>query len=267
MNIKDQRPAVFTKTACNIWTDPYIQKQMLTEHLNPTSDGATRRQESVLKITDFILAHAKPGGSLLDLGCGPGIYTSLFHQKGFQVTGIDFNKASIEYATRKHTYINYICGDYIRNYPNGSFDTVILIYCDMGTHSDNDRDILLKNIHQSLHEDGVLIFDVFTEELIKDKTESRNWEYASEGGFWNNEPYLLLSQTFHYPIEKAFAYQYNLLTRNDNKHFIVWDRYYTQKEITEVLKRAGFSKVTIHTDILEGNNFTSSNEMFIVAEK
>lgn len=267
MIIQDHKPEAFTKTACNIWTDLYIQQQMLTEHLNPVSDGATRRRESVLKITDFILTHAKPGGSLLDLGCGPGVYTSLFHEKGFQVTGIDFNKASVEYAIQEHADIRYLCGDYIQNYPKGSFDTAIMIYCDMGTHSDNDRDVLLKNIYQSLNEDGVFIFDVFTEDLVKDKTETRNWEYAPDGGFWSDESYLLLSQTFHYPKEKAFAYQYNLLTRNDNKHFIVWDRYYNQQEITEVVKRAGFSKVTLYTDILGDNNFTSSSEMFIVAQK
>lgn len=267
MIIQDQRPTVFTKTTCNIWTDPYIQQQMLTEHLNPETDGATRRKESVLKIADFILTYAQSGSHLLDLGCGPGVYTSLFHHKGFEVTGIDFNKASIEYAIRENKDIRYLCGDYIKNYPKGTFDTVIMIYCDMGTHSDNDRDILLKNIYNSLHENGTFIFDVFTKGLINDRKESPNWEYSPNGGFWSDKPYLLLSQTFHYPIEKAFAYQYNLLTQNDSKHFIVWDRYYTQEEITEVVKRAGFSEVTIHTDILDDNNFTSSSEMFIVAKK
>jgi len=142
-----------------------------------------------------------------------------------------------------------------------------MIYCDLGTHSDCDRYILLNNIHHSLNDGGVFIFDVFTEELVKDKLEEKGWDYAPQGGLWNQNEYLLLSQTFHYSENKAFSYQYNLLTKDETKQFIVWDRYYTEEEITLVLQNIGFRKVTIHKNILDGNDFTSGSEMFIVAEK
>jgi len=83
MTIADRKPVLFEKTDSNIWTDPYIQQQMLKEHLNPISDGASRKQESILKIADFILKQSKPKSRLLDLGCGPGLYTSLFKDKGY----------------------------------------------------------------------------------------------------------------------------------------------------------------------------------------
>lgn len=267
MNIKDKKPALFEMTDSNIWTDPYIQQQMLKEHLNPASDAASRRQESILKITDFILNYSKMGSRLLDLGCGPGLYTSFFKDKGFDVTGVDFNKASIEYATKKRKDIRYIYGDYICGYPEGKNDIVIIIYCDLGTHSDSNRDKLLKNIYNSLDDNGIFIFDVFTEELVKDKQEDKRWDYASIGGFWSKDEYLLLSQTFHYPENKAFAYQYNLLTKEESKHFIVWERYYSEKEITTILQNTGFRKVSVYKNILNSNNFTSGSEMFVVAEK
>ena len=62
-----------------------------------------------------------------------------------------------------------------------------------------------------LTDGGILIFDVFSEGIIDDRQESRDWEYAPCGGFWNESEYLLLSQTFHYPENKVFAYQYNLI--------------------------------------------------------
>lgn len=266
-NIVSKKPELFEKTTCNIWTDPYIRQQMLTEHLNPKSDGASRKSESIKKITDFIIANSKPGGRLLDLGCGPGLYTSTFADKGYTITGIDFNETSIEYAEKQRNDIHYITGDYIKDYPQGKFDIVIIIYCDLGTHSDIERDILLHNIYNSLNEGGVFIFDVFTEALIKDKHESKSWEYTPNGGFWDENKYLILSETFHYPKNKAFAYQYNLLTEKENKHFIVWDRYYNEDEICKILKDTGFHKATIHKDILDNNNFTSESEMFIVAQK
>lgn len=113
MRIIDKKPALFEKSNHNIWTEPYIQQQILKQHLDLQSDGASRKQESILKIVNFILKHSKPESHLLDLGCGPGLYTSLFASKDYIVTGIDFNKASIEYAMGKRDRIKYILNDYI----------------------------------------------------------------------------------------------------------------------------------------------------------
>jgi SAM-dependent methyltransferase len=261
------RPALFEKSDGNIWTDPYIQQQMLAAHLDPDSDAASRRRESIAKIADFVISRSKPAGRLLDLGCGPGLYTSIFQERGFRVTGVDFNKVSIEYALSRASDLTYIDGDYIENYPGGRFDTAVMIYCDFGTHSDDDRDRLLGNIHDSLEPGGVFIFDIFNEALTADKHEGRSWDYAPAGGFWDAGEYLLLSETFHYPQSHAFAYRHNLITEAGQKDFIVWERYYSEEEITAVLRGAGFRKVTIHRNLLSDNNFTSNSEMFVVAEK
>jgi len=118
-----------------------------------------------------------------------------------------------------------------------------------------------------LADGGILIFDVFSEGIIDDRQESRDWEYAPCGGFWNESEYLLLSQTFHYPENKVFAYQYNLRLEDTAKHFIIWERYYSEEEITSILKKVGFRKISIYKELLGKNNFTSSCEIFIVAEK
>jgi len=265
--IKDEKPLLFQKTERNIWTDPYIQNQMLKEHLNLSSDGASRKENAIIKIIEFISQNTTPNSSILDLGCGPGLYTSILKDKGYSVTGIDMNKVSIDYAIKERNDIHYILDDYIKNYPIDSYDNIIMIYCDMGTHSNDDRDGLLRNIYNSLNSGGKLIFDVFTEELPTDKPETKSWDYAPGGGFWSEREYLLLSQVFHYPENRVFAYQYNLLANKEVKHYIVWEKYYSEEEITYVLEKAGFRKIQIHKNIAVANNFTSDKEMFIVAEK
>ena len=204
---------------------------------------------------------------MLDLGCGPGLYTSLFADSGYQVTGIDFNAASIEYAAENRKGINYIPGDYITDFPVGQYDVITMIYCDLGTHPDRDRDRLLENVYRSLSDGGIFVFDIFSEGLAEDRTESKSWEYAPSGGFWDEGEYLLLSQTFHYPEDRVFACQYNLVLRDSVKHFIVWEKYYSEDGITELLKRVGFRKISVYKDLLDRNDFTSSCEIFIVAEK
>jgi len=268
MKINSTQPALFEKLESNIWTDPYIQTNMLKAHLDLSSDAASRRKESIDTIVDFIQKHIKDTGHILDLGCGPGLYTERFAEQGYKITGIDFNKKAIEYASRRTSDIRYIEGDYIQQFPHGSYDAIMMIYCDMGTHSDSDRDTLLENCYLSLNEGGKLIFDVFNERIIDDKTEGSSWEYNPDGGFWSESEYLILKQCFHYPQNKAFADQYNLITEeNKIKHFIVWDRYYSEDEITDILEKIGFKNINITSDLLTDNNFTSKNEIFITAEK
>lgn len=267
MKFKDKRPALFEKSTCNIWTDPYIQQQMLQAHLDQNSDGASRRSESIAKTVDLIKSAVPTGAHILDLGCGPGLYATILRDADYQITGVDFNRASIEYAVSCRKDIQYIEGDYIKEYPEGSFDAVMMIYCDMGTHSDEERDVLLRKIYHSLADGGKLIFDLFTETLSDERAENQSWEYVPSGGFWSENDYLLLSQTFHYPENRCFAYQYNLLTDNETKHFILWDRYYNEAEVCDLLKRIGFRDVRISKGLLGDNNFTSGSEMFIVAVK
>ena len=43
--------------------------------------------------------HVKPGGHLLDAGCGPGRDTKAFLKRGFSVTAIDASQAMVELAS------------------------------------------------------------------------------------------------------------------------------------------------------------------------
>ena len=50
---------------------------------------------------------------------------------------------------------------------------------------------------------------------------------------------------YHYPENKVFAYQYNLILEDTAKHFIIWERYYSEEEITSILRKVGFRKITL----------------------
>lgn len=51
--------------------------------------------------TDRFISFLKPGASVLDLGCGGGIASKYFVDKGFVLTGIDFSKKMIEIGKRE----------------------------------------------------------------------------------------------------------------------------------------------------------------------
>lgn len=91
MKIKDERPALFEKSTCNIWTDAYyIQQQMLQAHLDQNSDGASRRMESIFKTVDLIKSVVPSRAYILDLGCGLSLYATMLRDVGYRITGVDF---------------------------------------------------------------------------------------------------------------------------------------------------------------------------------
>ena len=95
-----QKPDPFTPGEPLFWNDPHISKQMLEVHLNPDIEAASRRPETIDRTVSWLIETLglKTGASLLDLGCGPGLYTSRFARAGFHVTGVDYSRRSIEYA-------------------------------------------------------------------------------------------------------------------------------------------------------------------------
>lgn len=267
MNISQTKPPLFYKTNNSIWTDPYIQNNLLAAHLDNNSDAASRNIESINTTVEFIHQQIKPNSEILDLGCGPGIYAKQLIEKHHHVTGVDFNLASINYAKEHIPNAQFIHTDYIKCFPAGRYDTIMMIYCDMGTHSDQERDQLLTHCYTALNFGGKLIFDVFNEQIVNTYEINKTWDYVESQGFWHSKPHLILKQTFHYPEAKVFANQYHIMSDEQTKQFIIWERYYSKTEIIQVLEKIGFKKITIHDGLLKSNNFTSNNEMFVIAEK
>ena len=58
--------------------------------------------ETDAALTQF-LAHVPEGGSILDLGCGPGNYAATMQSRGFNVTATDASLAMVEIARQHET--------------------------------------------------------------------------------------------------------------------------------------------------------------------
>ncbi|MDA3846167.1 MAG: methyltransferase domain-containing protein, partial [Vallitaleaceae bacterium] len=150
--LEDVKP--YSKGTATMWTDPYISKQLLDMHINPDTNTASRKEITIDKIIGLICEISdKPFGKVIDLGCGPGLYTEKLAKKGYQLTGVDFSNNSIDYA-KKHAKqnqlnIHYICGNYldIDIEEEGTYDLVMMIYCDFGVLSMEEREKLMKNIY------------------------------------------------------------------------------------------------------------------------
>src|SRR3712207_6228310 len=72
------------------WTDPAFSRRMLAEHLSQAHDRASRRAKTIATHVDWIHRIVLLGrpARILDLGCGPGLYTSRLAALGHECAGI-----------------------------------------------------------------------------------------------------------------------------------------------------------------------------------
>ncbi len=271
---KAAKPKLYEKGTVVMWTDEHISKQLLQVHLNTELDLASRKKETIIKTCNWILEkNPKKKLKILDLGCGPGLYTELLAEKGHEVTGVDFSKSSIEYAQtkaeKKRLNIKYIQSNYLDLEMEAStFDLVILIFTDLGVLVPAERERMIRFVHKTLKPGGAFIFDVLSDKNLEQKVTPKNWEVA-ESGFWKPEPYLALSESFLYEKEKVILYQHILINEKAKLDvYRFWTHFFSQKELEILLKKNGFQKNKFYKDVLpEGDLWNGDNVIFTVAVK
>ncbi len=273
--LKTKKPRLYEKGNSYMWTDKHISRQLLNIHLNPDIDLASRKMSTIRRTTKWILDLQKYPQKLklLDLGCGPGLYSEIFTYEGHDVTGVDISKSSIEYAQmsaeKKDLDINYLNANYLElDFGINTFDIILLIYTDLGVLIPKEREVLLSKVFKALKQGGKFIFDVLKDNQLEEKQTPNNWE-ANNNGFWKDSPYLSLSESFLFKKQKVILYQHCIIEHDDNcKIYRFWTHFFNQKELDLMLISHGFRKVDHREDILpEGNLWNGNNVIFTIALK
>ena len=260
-----EKPTPFTPGEPLFWNDPHISKQMLQVHLDPTEDAASRRPETIDRSVKWLIGTLglKTGTSILDLGCGPGLYTSRFARAGLQVTGVDYSKNSIEYASKyageNNLNITYRYQNYLELEDESLYDAAFLIYGDFCPLNLEQRSKLLKNVWRALKPGGKFVLDVSTREHRRKYGNKNNW-YALHSGFWKPGPHLVLEEGFDYPEQSIWLDQYTVIEA-DGKVSVYrnWFQDYTPETITSELSQGGFSVESLWGD-LTGEPYTPTSE-------
>lgn len=266
------KPQVFTKSPSVLWDDEHISKGMLAAHLDPAIDGASRKHQFIDASVEWIVKRLglKKESRLLDLGCGPGLYAERFALKGCQVTGVDFSKRSIQYGTesanKKALDIEYRYMNYLDLTFENEFDCIIMIYCDFGVLSDEERAQVLKNVYRALKPGGHFVFDVFTQEKYVGRKEENHWQKNS-GGFWREGDHICLEAFYNYPEQDVFLEQYIILEEDGHSVYRNWNRVYNRDSIESVLLDEKLIPTGIYGDIGGRTYDEKSDTICMIAKK
>lgn len=252
----EKKPGLYEPGDFIFWTDPYISSHVLEAHLDPYSDDASRRAETIEKTLQFISGRYPPETypRLLDLGCGPGLYASRFYDAGYQVTGIDFSPVSIRYAEenarKSRRQITYLNMDYREwKTDEDSCEIIVMIFGDFCVLDPVSRKNLLANIRRALSPGGVFLFDVFTEMYLPHPDE-RAWYTMLRDGFWHSGKNLVLEVKHRYPEKSVHLNRYLIITEDGTvRSCNLWHRWFERAEIREYLQKEGFTVEAMWADL------------------
>jgi len=111
------------------------------------------------------------GGAFLDLCCGPGRHAVEFALRGFSVTGVDRSgfllNLAREHAATAGVSVEWVMEDMRGFVRPAAFDLACSLFTSFGYFQDEQEDLrVLRNIHQSLKQNGVLVIETLGKERL-----------------------------------------------------------------------------------------------------
>lgn len=247
---------------------------MLLEHLSQEHDAASRRATAVERHVTWIHDHLlnRTPSSVLDLGCGPGLYANCLAQLGHNVTGIDFSPASILYAREEAKRTGVCCQYLLDDMKTAEYgedlDLVMLIYGEYNTFRPADAAIILARAASALTENGQLLLEVHTEELVKQIGLTPETRQALTSGLFSDQPHEYLTQNFWDEAYRTATTRY-VITDNETgavEYHSQTLQAYTEDEYRENLRVAGFSSVHVIPS-LTGETDDSQRDLYCLVAR
>jgi len=242
-----KKPNLFQPGNLTLWDDEYIAENVLKRHLNGDIDSGSRQFITIKNTTKWIRKKYPKAYSILDVGCGPGLYAPLLCQYGFEYHGFDISKYQIAYAREHNSFSGKaqfdVC-DFRTWESQKKYDIILLLYGIYSFYNYNERVSFLKRIRTSLKDNGCVIIEVFTLNHYRGRKNTTDWEFVEKDGFWSRNPYLELN-AFHRFNEEVMLIQAAVI--NDSvKIWNSWIQVFSPKSIKEELLEAGFTCCEIY---------------------
>lgn len=207
-------------------------------------DGARDDLQHYFDIVEEFGAH-----SILDVGCGTGCFAVMLAKAGYDVTGLDPAKASIDFAKTKEyaDQVNWIYGDMsVLSSYDTKFGMAVMTGNVAQVFTDHhDWYSTLKNIRGKLEPDGHLVFEVRDpsqkawEKWTKENTSQRIYF----DGLGHVETWTQLECVDGDLVHFTHTYIYEEVNKTITSHSTL--RFRTKDEIVQSLSDTGYSVLDI----------------------
>jgi SAM-dependent methyltransferase len=228
------------------WDDPDFSRRMLREHFAQTHDLASRRFAWIDRQTRWIhdTVMRRTAGSILDLGCGPGLYCHRLAAMGHRCRGIDFGPASVESARRRREAgdrCEFALADIRTAEYGGPYDLVMLLYGELNVFSPEDARGILELARASLARGGRVIVEVQTDPAVRTIGAAASTEELLDAGLFSDRRHRLRTRCEWVPAARAAVQMFTVtdLASGQVTEYRHVTRAWTDGEVAGLLVEAG----------------------------
>jgi SAM-dependent methyltransferase len=268
-------PAPWTEGDNIPWHEPGFSARMLAEHLSQDHDAASRRATTIERQVAWLHASVLGGQPtrVLDLGCGPGLYTSRLARLGHSCVGIDYSPAAIAHARAEATSGALHCQYHhvdIRDADYGTgFGLALLIFGEFNVFSRPDASRILAKVYNALDDGGLLVMEPHTFDAVRRMGEPTTAWYTAARGLFSATPHLVLREHFWDAATNAATIRYYIVELSDGSvaRYAQSMQAYDESEYRGLLHGRGFSEVAFHPSLTGAIDPTQGDFCAIVARK
>ena len=198
------------------------------------------------EVTRILALTQCSGGSVLDLCCGPGRHSVELAQRGFKVTGVDRSPFLLakarEHAATSGVAVEWVTQDMREFIRPASFDLVCSLFTSFGYFEDEQDDLrVLRNIHQSLKESGVLIMEMLGKERLARVWKDSMCNELADGSLIFQRPQIRDDWT-------RIRSEWTLVKDGRARSFTFEHTVYSGRELKDRLLSYGFKQVQLFGD-------------------
>lgn len=257
------------------WNDPDFSQRMLQEHLSQEHDAASRRLRTIDQHVEWIHQQVLMGksGRILDLGCGPGLYTSRFARLGHACVGIDFSPASItyarEYAAKGSLRCTYIQEDIRAAAFGEDYDLVMMIFGEFNVFRPRDAREILQKAFSSLEPGGYLLLEAFKFQAVQQMVAQATCWYSAHSGLFSDRPHICLIENFWHSEENVATERFYIIDAQSGRvsQQAASTQAYSDEEYQIMIRESGFQNIQFFASLGEQNDEGQSDFSAILAQK
>ena len=259
---------------------------------------ASRRFEKVDAHVNWIHHELLSGNPtrILDLGCGPGLYSNRLTRLGHECVGIDFSPASIAYAieTAKKDNLAYtfrhedvrvaeygvpsewpiqkagVPSEWPIQRNNGTeFGLAMFIYGELNTFQPSDVTKILGKMFDALPDGGLLLLEVSTFESLEQMGQHGTRWYSEHSGLFSDQPHLCLTEDFWDADSNVVTTRFFVVdaASGDVTQHGISTKAYTDAQYRDLLAECGFTGIEFLPSLTGAEDESQKHLFAIVARK
>ena len=252
---------------------------MLAEHLTQEHNLASRRLDTIDRQVRWIHGEVLGGTPtrILDLACGPGLYTSRLAGLGHECVGVDYAPEPIRYAvetaSREGLACTYRLEDVREAEYGDGYGLIMMLFGQFNVFRRSDARAVLEKAFSAILPEGLLLLEAQRFGTVEKNGRAGNSWYSCDesGGLFSDRPHLCLSESFWDAEGQAATQRFFIVdaeTGEVTRHALT-NEAYTDEQFRDLLTQAGFEGIRFFPSLVgvEVEDESQSANLAIVGRK